>query len=187
MRDVCALERGEHPPRYALFLGFLKIGLLGFGGVAAWAYRVIVLERRWLSDAEYAALLGTSQVLPGANTLNAAVMIGDRFRGPSGAVVAVLGLMTMPLAIVVAIGTVFEQIRAVPDVRAAIDGVAMAAAGVVVGMALRMARRLRLDWAAVLFGGAIFVAVGIFQVSLVRAVLVLGSLSIAAAYFRKGA
>jgi chromate transporter len=148
---------------------------------------VIVIERQWLSDAEYAALLGTSQVLPGANTVNAAVMIGDRFRGPSGAVVAVLGLMTMPLAIVVAIGAVFEQIQAVPDIRTAIDGVAMAAAGIVVGMALRMARGVCLDWAAALFGGAIFVAVGIFQVPLVSAVLVLGSLSIAAAYLRKGA
>lgn len=181
------LEQSGRPPRRALFFGFLKIGLLGFGGVAAWAYRVIVMERRWLSDAEYAALLGTSQVLPGANTLNAAVMIGDRFRGPTGAIVAVLGLMTMPLAIVAAIGAAFEQIQAVPDIRTAIDGAAMAAAGIVVGMALRMARQVRLDWAAVLFGGAIFVAVGIFQVPLVRAILVLGTLSIGAGYLRKEA
>jgi chromate transporter len=185
LEEAVSTDRGA-VPRRDLFFGFLKIGLLGFGGVSAWAYRVIVIERQWLNDAKYAALLGTSQVLPGANTVNAAVILGDRFQGPSGAVVAVLGLMIMPLAIVVAIGTVFEQLRAVPDFRAAIDGMAMAAAGIVIGMALRMARRVRLDWPAVLFGLAIFLAVGIFEMPFVGAVLLIGALSIAVAYLRKG-
>ena len=40
------------PPitRRALFASFLKMGLLGFGGVLPWARRVIVDERRWLDD-----------------------------------------------------------------------------------------------------------------------------------------
>lgn len=186
LEEEVSTDRGT-VPRWDLFFGFLKIGLLGFGGVSVWAYRVIVIERRWLSDAKYAALLGTSQVLPGANTLNAAVILGDRFQGPWGALVAVLGLMIMPLVIVVAIGTVFEQLRAVPDFRAAINGMAMAAAGIVIGMALRMARRLPLDWPAVSFGLAIFLAVGIFEMPFVGAVLFVGVLSIAVAYLRKEA
>jgi chromate transporter len=40
-----------------LFFGFLKIGLLGFGGVAPWARHIIVEERRWLSDREFAEIL----------------------------------------------------------------------------------------------------------------------------------
>src|SRR5436305_12245874 len=85
-----------------LFLAFLKMGLLGFGGVAPWVRHVIVEERRWMDDGEFASLLGLSQVLPGANTINTAVLLGDRFRGISGAAAAVLGLMAMPLAIAVA-------------------------------------------------------------------------------------
>jgi hypothetical protein len=31
-----------------------KIGLIGFGGVNAWARRVIVEEKRWLTEQDYA-------------------------------------------------------------------------------------------------------------------------------------
>ncbi len=68
-----------------LFLGFLTIGLLGFGGVAPWVRHVIVEERRWLSDKEFAEVLGVGQILPGPNTVNAAVIIGDHFQGPRSA------------------------------------------------------------------------------------------------------
>src|SRR5688572_21162389 len=73
------------PSRSDLFTGYLKIGLFGFGGVAAWARRVIVEERRWMSERDYAEILGLGQVLPGPNVGNAAVMIGRRFHGLAGA------------------------------------------------------------------------------------------------------
>jgi chromate transporter len=47
-----------------LFLGFLKIGLLGFGGIAPWARHVIIEERRWLTEKEFAAILGVGQICP---------------------------------------------------------------------------------------------------------------------------
>jgi chromate transporter len=171
--------------RTELFLGFLKIGLLGFGGVAPWARHVIVEERHWLTDAEYAAVLGVGQVLPGPNTVNAAVMIGDRFQGPVGACLSLLGMMAMPLAILVALTSIYGQVAGVPAVQAALAGAAAGAAGLVVGTALKMARRIRPTPRAVLFGGLAFVAVGLLHLSLALAVLVLGPLSIAAAAWER--
>jgi chromate transporter len=51
-----------------LFFGFLKIGLLGFGGVAPWARRIVVEKLGWLTEheQEYISILGVGQVLPGA-------------------------------------------------------------------------------------------------------------------------
>jgi hypothetical protein len=41
-----------------LFLGFLSIGMYGFGGVLPWARRIAVEKKRWLSaTADYAAAL----------------------------------------------------------------------------------------------------------------------------------
>lgn len=173
--------------RTDLFLGFLKIGLLGFGGVAPWAYHVIVDERRWLTDPEYSALLGIGQILPGPNTVNAAVMIGDRFRGVSGAVVAVLGLMAMPLAILIGLAQVYARFADVPLVRAAIAGSAAAAAGLVIGTALKMAVRLKPSGAAIVFGVLAFAGVVLGQQSLILVLAVLGPLSIAAASFERRA
>lgn len=177
---------GRAPPgRLALFLGFLKVGLLGFGGVAAWAYRIVVEQRRWLGEEEYAALLGVCQVLPGPNMVNAAVMIGDRFQGLGGALAAVLGLMAMPLAILMTLATLFARFQSVADVRAAIVGTAWAAAGIVIGIALRMARRVKPSWNAALFGSLVFAAVGLLQLSLIATVLVLAPLSVATVFARR--
>jgi chromate transporter len=37
------------PSRTDLFLTYGKIGLIGFGGINAWARRVLVEEKRWLN------------------------------------------------------------------------------------------------------------------------------------------
>jgi chromate transporter len=169
--------------RTGLFLGFLKIGLLGFGGVAAVARHVIVEERGWLTDREYASVLGTGQVLPGANTVNAAVMIGDRFHGLTGAILAVTALMAMPLAILVGLASLYDRVSAAPDAEAAISGTAAAAAGLVVGTALKMAWRLQPTFVAVIIGFLTFVGVGVLQVSLIAAVLILAPVSVWAASY----
>ena len=73
----------SHPPiaRAMLFAAFLKIGLLGFGGVMPWARRVLVEERAWLSDREFAELIGMCQVLPGPNVVNLSVILGSLWTG----------------------------------------------------------------------------------------------------------
>src|SRR3984885_4896518 len=92
-----------------LFLGFLKIGLLGFGGIAPWARHVIVEEKRWVTDKEFAAILGIGQILPGPNTMNASVMLGDRFQGIPGVLLCLAGQMAMPLVIVTSLAVTYEH------------------------------------------------------------------------------
>ena len=76
-----------NPPKrsiglFELFKGFATIGVLGFGGVAVMARHVIVEQYQWLTEKEYATILGMGQILPGAQVVNASVVIGDRFQGP---------------------------------------------------------------------------------------------------------
>ena len=173
--------------RMELFLAFLKIGLLGFGGVAPWARRVIVEERAWLSEEEYASLLGVGQILPGPNTLNLAVMVGDRFQGAVGSLIAVAALMTMPLAILMAVASLYERFAALPEVASAMSGTAAAAAGLVIGTALKMTRRLRPTRIAILFGLVAFLAIGVLRFPLIAVVVVMAPLSIAAAVLERRA
>src|SRR5512141_3438691 len=86
-----------------LFATFVKMGLLGFGGVLPWARRVIVDERGWLDDREFAQLIGLCQVLPGPNVVNLAVIIGARTQGPIGSLIAVSGILFVPVALMLAI------------------------------------------------------------------------------------
>ncbi|WP_218578103.1 chromate transporter [Vineibacter terrae] len=173
--------------RTALFLGFLKIGLLGFGGVAPWARHVIVEERRWLSEKEYAAILGIGQVLPGPNTMNAAVMIGDRFHGAPGAMLALLAMMAMPLVILVVLASLYASFATVPDVRIAVEAAASAAAGLVIGTAVKMAVKLKPTRLALLVGLLAFAAVGLARLPLLPTVIVLALLSVAGAVWERRA
>jgi len=164
-----------------LFLGFLKIGLLGFGGIAPWARHVIIEERRWLTEKEFAAILGIGQILPGPNTMNASVMIGDRFQGIPGVLVCLLGQMAMPLVIVTSLAVVYESFAAVPEVKAALAGAAAGAAGLVLGTALKMAQKIKPTPLALLVGAIAFTAIGVLQWPLVPVVAVLVPLGVAAA------
>lgn len=131
------------PTKLDLFLGYVKIGLLGFGGVGPWSRHVIVEERKWLSERDYAEVLGLGQILPGPNVGNASVMIGRRFHGLAGALLATAGLYIGPLAILVALSIMYELYGARPGVAPFMQGVAAAAAGMVMGMAIKMGQNLR--------------------------------------------
>ncbi|HEY4252091.1 MAG TPA: chromate transporter [Roseomonas sp.] len=170
-----------------LFLGFLKIGMLGFGGIAPWARHVIIEERRWLSEKEFAAILGIGQILPGPNTMNAAVIIGDRFQGIAGVLLCLLGQMAAPLVIVTALATIYERFASVPEVGSALVGAAAGAAGLVLGTAAKMAWKIRPAPPSLLVAAGGFVAVGLLEWPLVPVVAALVPLGIAAAALERRA
>lgn len=88
------------PDCKALFMGFMKLGLMGFGGVLPLAHRIIVEEHNWLDESQFTDLLGVCQLLPGGNIINMSVAIGMEFQGIKGAISSVLGLISAPTAIV---------------------------------------------------------------------------------------
>jgi chromate transporter len=163
--------------RIDLFLGFLKLGAIGFGGVGPLARRIVVEERRWLDESEFAALLGLSQALPGANICNFAILLGDRFCGPSGGLAALAGLLLAPLVILIAIASAFAVFAQNPDLRAALFGATAAAAGLALGTAIKMLKNLPRDRRLWAIAAAAFVAVALLRLPLPLALGVLAPAS----------
>ncbi len=154
------------PSRIDLFLGFFKLGALAFGGTGPITRAIVVDDLRWLDEAEFAGLLGLCQALPGANTCNFAVMLGDKFCGAGGAVLALTGLLLAPLAILVAVASFFTAFAANADVRAALFGATAAGAGLAIGTAVKMARKLPFDPVLLALAGATFMATAVFRLPL---------------------
>ena len=152
--------------RIDLFLGFFKLGALAFGGTGPIMRSVIVEDRRWLDEAEFAALLGLCQALPGANTCNFAVMLGDKFCGAGGAAVALIGLLLAPLTILVALASFFTAFAGNSDVRAALFGATAAGAGLAIGTAGKMARKLPADPVLLSLAAATFLAAAVLRLPL---------------------
>ncbi|PZW50319.1 chromate transporter [Humitalea rosea] len=175
---------GPPPGPWGLFTAYAKAASLGFGGANAWCRRVIVEERRWMTEREYAEVMGIGQVLPGPNVGNAAVMIGRRFAGLPGSVAACLGLYGPPLVMLMGFALAWDQLGSIPTVAGFMHGVAAAAAGMVIGNAARQATRLRLPWDLIGIGLCAAAAAAWFQMPLLLIVAVLGPAGIAAVVVR---
>jgi chromate transporter len=171
------------PSLLDLFLTYGRIGLIGFGGINAWARRVLVEEKRWLSDQDYAETLGLGQVLPGPNALNAAIMIGDRFHGTAGAIAAPVAMFGGPLILLAGLAMFYDAYGEVPVVKAVLAGVAAAAAGMVLGTAAKMTQKLKPPPMLLAVGLCALLAAGVLRVPLPYVVLGLAPFGIAAAWW----
>src|SRR5215472_18088515 len=95
-----------------LFLLFSQLGLSSFGGaVSAWVHRAFVERRRLIGEAEFAAALGLARIIPGANVVNLAVMLGHRLRGAAGAIAAGVGLILGPSLVAIALLAAYNRWR----------------------------------------------------------------------------
>jgi chromate transporter len=175
------VDAGEHRPAPtvgALFVGFLNVGMLGFGGVLPMARQMLVDDRRWLNPAEFTDLLAFCQFLPGGNIMNLSIAVGLRFRGVIGAVAAIAGLFAAPALIVVVLGVIYGRYQQEPHVAAIFAGLAAAAAGLVMGAALKIAAPLRRKPVALTIAIVCCATIAVFRIPLSTTVLVIAPLSI---------
>jgi chromate transporter len=166
----------------ALFEGFLRVGLSGFGGVMPFARRMLVDHRRWLTEEEFTAVVSLGQFLPGPNIVNVSIIVGRRFQGVPGAIAATLGLMLLPVIIVIALAAIYTEFAQIGAVRNAAYGVSAAASGLMLATAFKMARSIRGSAWQIGIGAIAFVAIGIARLPLLWVIAVLAPLSLAIAW-----
>lgn len=132
---------------WQVFVAFTVLAMQGFGGVLAVAQRELCERRRWLTQADFLQLLSTAQVLPGPNVCNLSLMIGDQFFGWRGALVALSGMIAAPLALMLALAWALGQAATVEawqhPIRGALGGVAVVAAGQIIGTVLKLSAPLK--------------------------------------------
>lgn len=174
----------HHPSLSELFMGYAKVGLLGFGGVGPIARHVIVAERKWLTEREYAEILGIGQVLPGPNVGNASIMIGRRFGGLRGVLAVTAGFYTGPLCVLMLLALFYDRFGQEPAVAPFMHGIAAAAAGMVIGTALKMATKLKPPPEIIAVGLLAAFAAFVLRLPLPIVVLVAGAMGIGAATWR---
>jgi chromate transporter len=159
-KGPCRITRTE------LFLAFLSMGTSGFGGVLPWARRVLVERRAWMTPADFNELLSLGQILPGPNIVNLAVVFGVRCHGVTGGLLALTGLILMPLAIVFGLILLYDAFGELTLVQNAFRGISPAAAGLVVAMAIQMAQSGFDRWSAAIIAGLVLVGMTVLQLPL---------------------
>ena len=136
MSDAAGAEPPAAPTVRELAFTFSTLAFESFGGgLAAWVQRVVVEEKRWLTEEEYLSASTICGILPGANQVNMAVFVGTRFRGAAGATAAVIGLLAGPAVVALLAGALYLRFRDEPSVRHVLSGMSCAAAGLTLSVA----------------------------------------------------
>jgi chromate transporter len=167
-----------------IFFAFAKISLSGFGGVLAWARRMMVEERKWMTPEQFNEVYALCSFLPGGNIVNFSIIFGGRLRGPLGALASIAGLLGPPFVLILIIGAIYAHYGDLPGLRRALMGVASAAAGLMMATVAKMVRPLFRDRAVVgpLIALATFVGISIMHWPLPYVLLVIVPLSVAYAW-----
>ena len=121
-----------------------RIGILSFGGPTAQIalmHRVIVDERKWLTEQQFLNALGFCMLLPGPEAMQLATYSGWRMHGLKGGLAAGL-LFVLPGAFVVlALAMIYAAYGNLPLVEALFLGVKAAVLVIVVEALIRISKR----------------------------------------------
>ncbi|CAK6700880.1 chromate transporter [Synechococcus sp. CCY9201] len=175
------------PGLRALFSGMLQVALSSFGGgLSAWSQRIVVEQRRWMSNEAFITGLTVARLFPGPNQINMAIYIGTRFRGLPGALVALAGMLLVPFSLLMLVGLAYFQLHGLPAVDRVLAGVVAAAAGMALSMGFKILHTYLGDRMALLLAAVTFLALTLGHLRLVPVVLVLGPLAMAWYWPRPG-
>ena len=164
-----------------LFLSFLKIGLVGFGGgvaVLAQIRALTVFKRRWLTDSDFAEAVALAQSLPGTSAGNSVTYIGLRLRGWRGATVAMSGFILPSMLIMIGLAIVYKHLHAFSDTQRFFHGLNGAVVALILVTAWRMGRNIltrRWQWVLAVMA---FLAVAILDATVLEVVFAAGLIGI---------
>lgn len=177
-----ATGTGRSQPRSLadLYVSFSLLALQGFGGVLAVVQRELVERKRWMTREEFIEDWAVAQIMPGPNVVNLSLMIGGRYFGLRGAVVALAGILAAPLVLVLALALLYAHFAGNPQLAGALRGMGAVAAGLIAATGIKLLVALRGHPlgtpACLVFGAAAFVAIALLKLPLAWVLLGLGGL-----------
>jgi chromate transporter len=137
-----------------LFLTFLKIGAVLYGSgyvLLAFLRSDLVVNLGWLTDRQLIDAIAIGQVTPGP-VFTTATFIGYVLGGVPGALLATLGIFLPSFIFVGLISFILPRIRNSPWAGAFLDGVNVAALGLMAGVAGQLALAAVIDPLTILIG-----------------------------------
>ena len=169
-----------------LFLSFTVLALQGFGGVLAVVQRELVERKRWMTREQFVEDWAVAQIMPGPNVVNLSLMIGGRYFGLSGALVALAGMLLAPLCVVLLLVLGFASVSENALAQGALRGMGAVAAGLIAASGLRLIGALQHNPmgrpACIGFAALSFVGVGLLRIPLAWVLLGMGCVACAWAY-----
>ena len=123
-----------------LFLTFLKIGAVSFGGGYAMIPLIqeTVLSYEWLTEAELLNFIAIAESTPGPIAINMSTFIGMSEGGILGAILATLGVVLPSFVIILLISICLKNLLQYDSVKAVLNGIKPVIVALILGTAITL-------------------------------------------------
>jgi len=131
-----------------LYLAFLKIGAVNFGG----GYAMLPLleeelgkKRGWVTTDELMDYFAIGQCTPGIIALNVSTFIGNKKKGIPGATASTLGFLTCPVVLILIIAGFLTNFAELPVVQNAFAGIRVCVCVLILEAIIRLWKKSIVD------------------------------------------
>ena len=154
-----------------LFLEFLKMGALTFGGGYAMIPFVeeTVLAHGWMTTEELVDFIAVSESTPGAFAVNIATYVGSEVGGILGSLCATVGLVLPPFIVILVIAKAYAKFKENRFVQGVMLGLKSTVVGLIAATVLTVGFQIFFSQGintAVLTSANFLISLGIFAVAL---------------------
>lgn len=165
-----------------LFLVFLKVGAVLYGSgyvLLAFLRNDLVVTLGWLTDQQLLDAVAVGQFTPGP-VFTTATFVGYVVAGWPGAILATVGIFLPSFLFVAALGPLIPRLRGSAVLASLLDGVNVAALGLMAAVSWQLGQAAIFDWLTMLL--AVAAAVLLLRYKVNSAWLVLGGALVAVVY-----
>jgi len=123
---------------------FLKLGFTAFGGPAAhiaMMQQEVVTKRRWMSEQHFLDLIGATNLIPGPNSTEMAIHVGQDRAGWKGLLIAGLCFILPAVSITLFFAWLYQQYDQLPEVQPFIYGIKPAIIAVILAAIYPLAKK----------------------------------------------
>lgn len=158
---------------------FLKLGIIGFGGPAAHIAMMreeVVEKRKWLGEQGFLDLVGATNLIPGPNSTEMAIHIGQERAGWKGLIVAGACFIFPAVVLTAALAWLYKKYGQLPEIQPYVYGIKPAIIAIIlmaifplakkslktvelglIGLVTLLLSLLQYNQIAIMFGAGIFV------------------------------
>ena len=142
------MMKTDKPTLWQLYVVFLKVGGLTFGGGYAMLpmlQREVITNNKWVTEEQLLDIYAIGQVTPGIIAINTASMIGYKKRGVLGSIVATLGEVTPSLVLITLLASILTQFQENTLVQHAFGGIRVAVSALIAQSILTLYKKSIVD------------------------------------------
>jgi chromate transporter len=172
MAELSIAERDACVPRHGVslheaFRVWLRVAMLSFGGPAgqiAVMHRILVEEKRWISESRFLHALNYCMLLPGPEAQQLATYIGWLMHRTLGGIMAGVLFVVPGIIAIMALSYIYAAYGNVPVIVALFFGLKAAVLAIVLEAVFRIGKRSLKNGAMRLLAAAAFVGIFFFNV-----------------------